>query len=261
MTIARVVAPLLLLVTAGSAGASSYTLQQGDTLGSVARRFGLSVAGLADANAIADPDRVRAGRTLVIPATAEPQPIAALTARTYRVATGDTLGRLAQRFDTTVAELQRLNGITHPRRLRAGALLRLPPGGAPAGVCPVRNATSADYADGFGSPRHGGRAHQGNDIFARRGTAVVAPAAGVLAPVRGRITGIGFYLRADDGTTYYGAHLDALQAPSGRVTAGQTLGIVGTTGNAAGLPPHLHFEIKPGGGAPVDPYPTLRSWC
>lgn len=259
MTPTRVLASLLLLATAGTAGASRYTLRPGDTLGVVAKRFGVSVQALATANAISDPDRVVAGRTLVVPSSAEVRPIAAVTA-THRVQPGETLGRIAQRVGTTTAELQRLNGIPDPRRLRAGTILRLPRS-RPGGVCPVRGASDADFADGFGSPRHGGRTHQGNDIFARRGTAVVAPSPGVLSAVRGTRTGIGFYLRADDGTTYYGAHLDRLDATAGRVTTGQTLGVVGTTGNAAGLPPHLHFELKPGGGEPVDPYPTLRAWC
>jgi murein DD-endopeptidase MepM/ murein hydrolase activator NlpD len=83
----------------------------------------------------------------------------------------------------------------------------------------------------------------------------------VLSHVQGAITGNGYYLRGDDGTVYYGAHLDSYVAAPGRVGVGTVIGHVGNTGDAATTPTHLHFEIKPGGGAPVDPWPVVSRIC
>jgi len=92
--------------------------------------------------------------------------------------------------------------------------------------------------------------HQGAvDLFAARGTAVVAMIDGLIESAGYDETG-GYYvsMRGDDGLTYYFAHLDALPlVGSGqRVTSGQRLGGVGESGNAAGTGPHLHLGIGHG---------------
>jgi murein DD-endopeptidase MepM/ murein hydrolase activator NlpD len=79
--------------------------------------------------------------------------------------------------------------------------------------------------------------------------------------VRGAIAGNALYLAGDDGTTYYGAHLSSYVASPGRVSAGGVIGRVGKTGDAEGTAPHLHFEIHPNGGAPVDPWPVVSRAC
>ncbi len=74
--------------------------------------------------------------------------------------------------------------------------------------------------------------------------------------------GIVVYLYDDAGNRYYYAHA-AGYAPGltngQRVSRGQVIAYVGSTGNAGG--PHLHFQIHPNGGAAVNPYPTLREAC
>ncbi|HEV3495399.1 MAG TPA: peptidoglycan DD-metalloendopeptidase family protein, partial [Actinomycetes bacterium] len=125
-------------------------------------------------------------------------------------------------------------------------------------ICPVAgpNAFSNDY----GAPRGGGRSHQGNDILAAKGTPVVANVSGVVTQRNGEISGLAYFLAGDDGNRYFGAHLDTFGA-SGRVAAGTQIGTVGNTGDASGGPPHLHFEIHPGGSGYTNPYPTLRKYC
>ncbi len=130
--------------------------------------------------------------------------------------------------------------------------------GAEGFLCPVGGSTS--FSDTWGAPRSGGRSHRGVDMFAARGTPVVAPVAGTVRHRDNSIGGKSFYLDGDDGHRYYGTHLDSYGA-SGRVVAGAVVGTVGNTGNARFTSPHLHFEIHPGGGSAVNPTPTVRAAC
>lgn len=128
-----------------------------------------------------------------------------------------------------------------------------------AWICPVQGPHS--FSDDFGAPRSGGRTHQGNDILAPRGTPVVASVAGVASENHSPLGGNSYFLHGADGNTYFGAHLDSYTGSWGSVAAGTVLGYVGDTGDAKGGATHLHFEIHPGGGAAVDPYPTLVKYC
>ncbi|HEX6206870.1 MAG TPA: peptidoglycan DD-metalloendopeptidase family protein [Actinomycetota bacterium] len=126
--------------------------------------------------------------------------------------------------------------------------------------CPVDRPRS--YIDDFGFPRSGGRTHQGNDIFAPEGTPIRAPFAGVADEGNDGLGGIAVFVRAPDGTYVYNAHLSRHAGVDGKqVKPGDLIGYVGNTGNAAGTPPHDHFQLSPGGGSPVNPYPFLNAVC
>lgn len=119
------------------------------------------------------------------------------------------------------------------------------------------------FSSTFGAPRSGGRTHQGADIFAPMGTPLVASERGIIDNMgTGSLGGIKLWLVGESGTEYYYAHLIAYAdgITDGRlVEAGDVIGYVGNTGNAISTPPHLHYEIHPGGGDAIDPYPLLHA--
>jgi len=122
--------------------------------------------------------------------------------------------------------------------------------GASGGL--VRPIPGAKLTDTFGAARSGGRKHEGIDIFAPEGTPIHAVAGGTI--VQGFTNGLGgnvVRIQGDDGRFYYYAHLtpgstDNLRVGQ-RVAAGDVIGGVGHTGDAAGTPNHLHFQVRENG--------------
>lgn len=131
---------------------------------------------------------------------------------------------------------------------------------------PVTGVRPGDVRDSWHEGREGGGHHQheGVDLLAPRGTAVVAAAAGRIWSVgRNSLGGNSISVVGDGWRLYYYAHLDTF-APNLRagdtVSAGDVLGGVGNSGDAEGGPTHLHFgitELSLFGERPVDPAPLL----
>jgi murein DD-endopeptidase MepM/ murein hydrolase activator NlpD len=115
----------------------------------------------------------------------------------------------------------------------------------------------AAYSDTWGAARSGGRSHQGVDMLTHRGNPIFAVVAGSVQFSQNRLGGNAVWLNGANGDRYYYAHLDHYEGSSRGVSRGEVIGYVGDTGNARGTP-HLHFEVHPGGGAAVNPYPYVR---
>jgi murein DD-endopeptidase MepM/ murein hydrolase activator NlpD len=154
-------------------------------------------------------------------------------------------------------------------KARAARAARAPPpaaGGGAAGnasgnACILERPYS--FVDSWGAARSGGRHHQGTDVMAPHGARVFATVDGVVSRESSSTNGgIQLYLRGANGVEYFYAHLSGYAVPSGtRVRAGQLVAYNGQTGNARYTAPHVHFEVHPGGGTPVNPYPYLKRVC
>lgn len=126
---------------------------------------------------------------------------------------------------------------------------------------PVVSKGNSAVQSYWGAVRDGGRrSHEGIDIFAKRGTPVIAVTTGVVSSTGNKgLGGKQVWLRdRDRGNSLYYAHLDSIIATPGmRVKPGDTLGLVGNTGNARTTPPHLHFGIYKGYHGAQNPLPYI----
>lgn len=124
---------------------------------------------------------------------------------------------------------------------------------------PVQGLRTSDIADTWNEARSNGRVHEGVDIFASRGTPVFSATEGYVIRVGyGELGGNFVFVLGKGGVRYYYAHLESVAQgiESGiRVTSDTVLGFVGSTGNAEGTPPHLHFGMYKNG--PQNPYGML----
>ncbi|TSA82473.1 M23 family metallopeptidase [Deinococcus detaillensis] len=116
------------------------------------------------------------------------------------------------------------------------------------------------FTDTWGGARSEGRRHEGVDIFAPRGTEIVATTRGMILNVGpDRLGGRTVMILGPSGARHYYAHLE--RYPNLKrgdwVKAGEVVGYVGDSGNAKGTPPHLHYGIYRSGEA-VNPYPLLK---
>lgn len=265
--------------------AATHEVRRGDTWFGIAGAAGVPMRSLLDANTAGPDDVIHPGDVLCLPAGAS---LAAAAGGadgtsggaggrcgtgpgTYAVVSGDSWYAIAQRTATSVRSLLHANGAGIDTVLHPGEELCLPEGAsrpaestAPVALEALPVQGPCWYGDTWRAPRGNGRTHEGVDLIAESGNYVYAVANGVLTrrawDQPGSRSGNAWWLTRSDGTYFFYAHLSDFAPglkPGSRVRAGEIIGFVGSTGNSATA--HLHFEVHPGGGAAVNPYPSVRS--
>jgi peptidoglycan hydrolase-like protein with peptidoglycan-binding domain len=171
-----------------------------------------------------------------------------------------------------ILAFQRREGLPATGKVDQATADRLGSAPAPAPTPPSSAGVSIDvfpvqgkcwFGDTWQAPRGGGRLHEGVDVIAPRGNLLYAAVSGTISKIYndtpGSLAGNGLRIAQDNGTYFTYLHMDTFAEGivlGTKVAAGQVVGTVGATGNAA--TPHLHFEVHPGGGAAVNPYPLIK---
>lgn len=236
----------------GSSGGeiSTYTIEQGDTLSSIASKNGISVNTILWANNLTSKSALKPGQSLVI---------LPVTGVEHTVAKGETVASIAKKFGGDAADIVSYNGLESESGLVAGAKIIVPNGEQPAvsaSVSAKTTSTSKKFVSlpsvsGFSNPLPSGICTQGIhdnngvDIGAHAGTPIYAAAAGKVIIARmGWNGGFGNYvvINHPNGTQTLYAHMSRLGTTEGTsVGKGELVGYVGTTGKSTGN--HLHFEV------------------
>jgi len=218
----------------------TYRVQKGDTLWAISQRLGGGIQDWVTANNLSAPNALRIGQDLRVPASA----LSPLHAAKPVLAAAEASGAAS----VGAAATAKKGPLPQKKATSAKATVATKPAVAAAKsktskyplIWPVEGSITSRYG------RRWGKAHDGIDIQAKKGTAVSAAAAGeVLYAARNGSYGNLVVLRHDDGLVTVYAHSEINLVRKGqRVTPGQLIARVGQTGRATG--PHLHFEVRKG---------------
>lgn len=230
--------------------AETYTIEEGDTLGSIADQYGLNLSSVLWANNLTFRSTIRPGQNIVIP------PVDGVI---YKVKNGDTLSKIARTYGTDTDKIIAFNKLASADDLRIGDELVVPGGEPPAPVvrrtAPVTSLFTAPTGTGSVSgswlwPTDGrvitqkyGWRHTGLDIDGDYSTRSYAAADGVVI-YSGWRNGYGNTVEVDHGNgvvTRYAHHSKNLVSVGDTVAKGQALANTGSTGRSTGT--HLHFEV------------------
>lgn len=247
--------------------AQVYTVQDGDTIASIAAQFDISVNTILWANGLTSRNVIKVGDHITVLPT---------TGVLHTVTSGDTVLGIADKYDAKATDIVEYNGLSDSSRLSIGQKLMVPDGYiAPVTAPPVVSGNTQIAREpskdeptpnpapvtgsGFVWPtttKHISQyfrwGHTGIDIDNRSRPPVFAASGGTVE-FTGWLGGYGNLIIINHGggiTTYY-AHLDKFYVSKGQTVAkGAAIGQMGSTGRSTG--PHVHFEVRRG-GSPVNP--------
>jgi len=261
------------LESVSSGDITIYTVKAGDTLSQIAEDFDVSQNTIRWENGFSGGE-IKIGQDLrILP----------VTGVKHVVKSGDTLAGIANKYDADIDDIKVFNDISSGGLLKAGAILIVPNGTKSTEV--VRNTSSGTSTSTSGSssastnssgyymkpasgiitspygPRKSGY-HYGIDIGNKRGTPVVAAAAGTVTGIvsyckegatscGGRYGNYIVIQHANGQVTRY-AHLQSVKVSVGqKVAKGKTIGAIGNTGRSTG--PHLHYQVEKSNGSTIRP--------
>ena len=249
--------------------AAKHVVVRGDSWFGISRAAGVSLNALLEGNNATATTLIQPGAEVCLPAGATPTAAAAASARSCvserAVAAGESWYVISRSTGVPIDALVAANNASRSSPIHPGQVLCLPEVGfgrdlpsVALDAAPVRGACR--FANSWQATRGGGRLHAGVDLISPAGTPVVAAANGTLTrqTTDGERSGNAWWLTTSTGTYFFYAHLASFAnglSVGSRVQAGDVIGSVGSTGNA--VSPHLHFEIHPGGGGPVNPYSAI----
>ena len=243
---------------------SVYVVRDGDSLSKISKLFNVSVNTILYANDLNSHSTISPGDTLII------LPMSGIQ---YTVKKGDTLQGIVKKFGANQDEIFQYNDITLDSSLAVGQTILIPdvessvavdisttnkkpaskPGWGAPGSNPAHDTNGPYYAGYYALPIDHGRETQGLhgynavDLAAPTGTPIHASADGVviISKTGGWNGGYGNYvvISHSNGTqTVYGHTSKNLVSVGQKVVQGQTIALLGATGEATG--PHVHFEIR-----------------
>lgn len=229
---------------------SVYEVKKGDTIASVAKSYGVSKNTIIWANDIKGSTLIPGDTLVILP----------VTGIKYTIKKGDTVSSIAKKYKADADDIAKYNGISKDADLAIGDVVIVPEGEIAQVIAPIvtkKKPTASKLATAplgfFVRPLVGGiktqgiHGHNAVDIGARRGTPVVATAAGkvVIARTSGNNGGYGsmiVIIHENNIQTLYGHLQDVYISAGNIVTQGQVIGTVGNSGRSTG--PHLHIEVR-----------------
>jgi murein DD-endopeptidase MepM/ murein hydrolase activator NlpD len=238
-----------------------HVVQDGETLGSIAQEYGLSVGTILAANKIHGYLIHPGDKLRILP----------MDGIAYTVKKGDTLNKIATTYKSDADKILQANGLADASDLSVGDEIILPDGRAPAPPAPPRSSSIASNLRNIFTPKPGsggdrflwptavhritqlfgawewGMRHTGVDIAGPSGTPIYAADDGVVISAGWNRGGYGNMIIIDHGSgwfTRYGHSSKLLVKAGDVVKKGDVISLMGSTGRSTG--PHLHFEIMTG---------------